>query len=1034
MVLTMVPTMAFAQSKDVAQIGEKGYESLKAAFDAVPENTETTVKLLDNINMSENDIATLSAGKIVIFDLNGKSITVDKSFKGRPIVNNGNMTVVGNGTIDSSQSKEFGYGAIDNYGELIIWNGRFSGSVDAHGAAIRNRATGVLTIHDGTYDGATTAVYNEGKTTVHNGSFIGKSCSSCNRDSWGYTIQSHQDQNNTDIIPEFDFYNGEVIGVQGAFSTSAGKSNVYDGTFKTVACDVHNSGASAFYALYIAGESGEVVTHIYGGEFSSVSKAAAYIGNNNDGGMKKDALVYIHGGEFTAEEGVKALSVNYPVGGAEVTGGTFSGNIEDLSEYIPDGYKLNGNNVEPIKADDPGVVAVADGIYYEDLANAISNVKEGSTVQLLANIETTKTITVPEGKDFILDLNKFNITKGETFEGNSLISVNDSKMSITGKGEILAGDINGLRVSDSELDIAGNVTIKTDASAVKQTVQAYGSKITINDDAYIEGYYAATLYNNNAKNSQDSRPSELIVNGGKIVGDPAGIAGNNLQSAGSKITITGGEITADKEGIAIYIPMESTVDIGGDAEITGGTAIEAKMGNITFRDNAVITGTGSWNENEPENGGSSPEGSAFLGSAQMYGANAPGSSNPQYITSPDLNVNILGGTFVSNNGNAITIYNTEKTDKQTVSVNVTGGNFEPADGKGAVRYITVSDNDNEVIYDNETGAYVSEKDKTQVSVSGEAVKAAVNTDGKTTYYTTVNDALNANVHDAEKSVEIFVFADDEINSEGIENEKVKLTTAPGVQLNVTSNVDGMIVKTTTNQDGTKTYELVAEEDFVLKSVTVDADKTTVHQGEKILLEANVVHNLGNVDLTYQWYKDNDIIEGATEKTFEVSESGKYSVTVTAVKTEGETVTSSKEVVSAAIECTVEAHKFTDTWSYDANGHWHACSVCGEKNGEADHTFGDWKVISEATADKDGEQQRACTVCGYAESKMIPATGTTDEPQKPGQDGEEQPTQPTQAVDKVSQTGDDMNIAIPLTAAGLALAAMAAVVATRRRHS
>ena len=57
----------------------------------------------------------------------------------------------------------------------------------------------------------------------------------------------------------------------------------------------------------------------------------------------------------------------------------------------------------------------------------------------------------------------------------------------------------------------------------------------------------------------------------------------------------------------MYLPMESTVDLaGGDAQITGGTAIEAKMGTITFRDNAVIRGTGAWNENEPENGGSSP--------------------------------------------------------------------------------------------------------------------------------------------------------------------------------------------------------------------------------------------------------------------------------------------------------------------------------------------------------------------------------------------------------------------------------------------
>lgn len=72
--------------------------------------------------------------------------------------------------------------------------------------------------------------------------------------------QSHQDSEES-AKPELYFYNGTVIGVQGAFSTSAGYSEVRDGEFKTVACDKHSNGSSAFYALYVAGESGEVEYH-----------------------------------------------------------------------------------------------------------------------------------------------------------------------------------------------------------------------------------------------------------------------------------------------------------------------------------------------------------------------------------------------------------------------------------------------------------------------------------------------------------------------------------------------------------------------------------------------------------------------------------------------------------------------------------------------------------------------------------------------------------------------------------------------------
>lgn len=76
------------------------------------------------------------------------------------------------------------------------------------------------------------------------------------------------------------------------------------------------------------------------------------------------------------------------------------------------------------------------------------------------------------------------------------------------------------------------------------------------------------------------------------------------------------------------------------------------MGTITIEDQAVITGTGAWNEDKPENGGSSPEGSALLLSTQMYGQNAG-----QYITSPNLNVQLKGGSLVSTTGNAVTVYN-----------------------------------------------------------------------------------------------------------------------------------------------------------------------------------------------------------------------------------------------------------------------------------------------------------------------------------------------------------------------------------------
>ena len=122
-------------------------------------------------------------------------------------------------------------------------------------------------------------------------------------------------------------------------------------------------------------------------------------------------------------------------------------------------------------------------------------------------------------------------------------------------------------------------------------------------------------------------------------------------SAMSSAEITGGTLTSTAEGTGIYWPMEGELTIGGDAVVEGGTGIEAKMGTITIKDNATVTGTGEYLEGIPEGGGSQAEGSAVLASAQMYGA-----SKRQYINSPDLTVNITSGTLTGTKGNAVTVY------------------------------------------------------------------------------------------------------------------------------------------------------------------------------------------------------------------------------------------------------------------------------------------------------------------------------------------------------------------------------------------
>lgn len=283
--------------------------------------------------MSEtSDIVTLEKGKNITLDMNGQSITFKEdassspALAGRAIINNGNLTITGNGTIDTSASTYGGYGAIDNYGSLTVENGTYTGAKLASGATVKNRPNAELTIYNGTFDGATCSLYNEGIATIYNGTFKGETCSSCNSSIWSYTIR------NQNVNAKMYFYDGTVIGTQGAFSSSAGLAEIYGGTFETVACPIHGTG-SAFYALYVAGEVGQVEAHIYGGTFTSISKVAALIGNDNDGGDKQPAIAYFHGGTFTGGNGQPAVSEAKDTGALQVTGGTYS---SDVSKWIPD--------------------------------------------------------------------------------------------------------------------------------------------------------------------------------------------------------------------------------------------------------------------------------------------------------------------------------------------------------------------------------------------------------------------------------------------------------------------------------------------------------------------------------------------------------------------------------------------------------------------------------------------------------------------------------------------------------------------------
>ena len=647
-----------------------------------------------------------------------------------------------------------------------------------------------------------------------------------------------------------------------------------------------------------------------------------------------------------------------------------------------------------------GEVQIGEQIY-PTLTEAFAAAKDGDVLRLLENAEVSQPILLT--KNVTLDTNGFTVSAAAGFKGNFMFT-NRGTFNIVGSGKIdgsvgtypliMINNTGGavLNIQSSEITGQGvvqnvggivNITGGTLTASARNTVlsqfgevhigasahlMAAGAKMTLSGDAVLSGNGGIDVFNSN-RNEEGTVSAQVEITGGRIETKDFPVSGNNQESAGAEVAITGGSLKNISGGTAIYWPMEGQLTIGGNAVIEGGTGIEAKMGTITIKDNAVITGSGEWKEEKPQNGGANPEGSAFLGSAQMYDG---------CINDSSLVVNILGGTLKSVNGNAVTIYNTEEKSDVRADISVTGGSLQPAAGKGAVKVITSGDNTTR--FDPDKKTLDTMKSNTTVKVAKDVAAAATDRDGKTTYYNTVEEALGSNTEDG--NIHIYINENSSVKQEALEGENVILTVAPGVVLEVTSGIDGMIVKETVHEDGSKTYELVnAEELSAPKNVTVTADCKTVHIGKKIRLKASAEHDTKQVNYLYRWYKDGALLNGAVSAELEVTESGNYAVEVFAVLEKDGTTLTSLGAKSDPVKCTVTPHEYEEKWSSDGKVHWHECTICKNKTDVAEHTFGEWKVTEKATEKKDGRKERSCTVCGHKETAVIKAAGKTEEPRK-----------------------------------------------------
>lgn len=204
------------------------------------------------------------------------------------------------------------------------------------------------------------------------------------------------------------------------------------------------------------------------------------------------------------------------------------------------------------------------------------------------------------------------------------------------------------------------------------------------------------------------------------------------------------------------------------------------------------------------------------------------------------------------------------------------------------------------------------------------------------------------------------------------------------------------------------------------ALTADEAEPGVHAGDTVTLIANPEHALADVTYTYQWYKGRTAIDGATEKTLEVSnKDGEYTVDVVAhdgkntsaaatsnsitlsfekrgvavsfaqsavekhaneiggafvnditlrARAIGEVTYESSDEKVAAVdaktgEVTVKGVGAATITAKVAETETHEAAEASYKLTVTDHDAGTWKTVKPATCTEAGEEQRVCGACG-----------------------------------------------------------------------
>ena len=509
-------------------------------------------------------------GILTIFDSNSTNFGKISNSNGLLLYNMGtinlnNISLNSQDTSENGSSSNLRNDIINNYGIMNFDKVNSSTSMIYRSKYIYNQENGILSINDSNINSSNGKIINDNKFEIK------KSTVTCYTSSDEFGITNYQDKqlvlSETKISASLT-NSGSLLSNNNNYSSQR-LVNTSTGTFEsksdTYSIDVSNYGQADFYDITSnnAQYSGSTlyngnngILNIHSGNVNnSISNndngilniydgALTRIANNNQATInlfsgtinyKYDAI--INNNSATINIGIKdgnvnldspiittnAISVTNNANGklnfydGKITGATaISGPVID----IEDGYDIIKETVDGKEVKYLAKQAVAQiestKEKYNTIQEAIDAVTNtGETIKLLRELTTlssTSTITMPEGKDIILDLNGYKILQNNTkfIINNGIFTLKDSGATTT--------DSNGYTVySGTIISSVGNVienngTFNYDGGTITSS-QSVSSLITNNGIINMNGgYLTSTTYSSNLiVNNKD-----FIMNGGTL--------------------------------------------------------------------------------------------------------------------------------------------------------------------------------------------------------------------------------------------------------------------------------------------------------------------------------------------------------------------------------------------------------------------------------------------------------------------------------------------------------------------------------------